>query len=106
MASVIYKNASIIALDEQTLMIGGQERRKQLIQLTEQTRDGMMIVGGIEAWDDSIEKMALTQGATFAEIHCRVTSRFKDGKWWWSVQAYKAVKESSNQPTEGTQEVF
>ena len=49
MASVIYKNASIIALDEQTLTIGGQERRKQLIQLTEQTRDGMMIVGGIEA---------------------------------------------------------
>ena len=99
MATIIYKNASIVALNEEALTIGNQERKKQSIQLTENTRDGMLIVGGIEAWDDSIEKMGLVVGATYAEIHCRVASRYKDGKWWWSVQAYKAVKDANEEQT-------
>ena len=35
-------------------------------------------------------------GVTYDEIHCRVASRYKDGKWWWSVTAYKAVKTTDN----------
>lgn len=97
MARVIYQNASIVALNEQTIkMNDGRERRKLEIQLTENTKDGLLLIGGIEAWDDSIEEMGLIQGATYSEIHCAVRSRYKDGKWWWSVQAYKAVKDSAS----------
>ena len=96
MARIIYQNASIVALNEQEVkMMDGSTRRKLEIQLTENTKDGMLIIGGIEAWDESIDKMSLCQGATYAEIHCAVRSRYKDGKWWWSVQAYKAVKDAS-----------
>lgn len=107
MARIIYQNANIVALNEQMVtMQDGSTRRKLEIQLTENTKDGMLIIGGIEAWDDSIDKLDLTQGATFAEIHCVVRSRYKDGRWWWSVQAYKSVKEapqgaSNEQSNEG-----
>lgn len=111
MAKVIYQNASVVALNEtEVKMMDGSTRRKLEIQLTENTSDGMLIVGGIEAWDDSIEKMDLKQGLTYAEIHCKVASRYKDGKWWWRVQAYKAVKDApaaSNEPkNEGGQDPF
>lgn len=102
MAKLIYQNASIVALNEVAVkMNSGEERRKLEIQLVENTKDGMLLVGGIEAWDDSIDKMALIQGQTYAEIHCIARSRYKDGKWWWSVQAYKAVKDGEN--SEGAQ---
>lgn len=95
MARIIYQNASVVALNVTEVKMGdGSTRVKQEIQLTENTSDGMLIVGGIEAWDDSIEKMGLAQGVTYAEIHCKVASRYKDGKWWWRVQAYKAVKDA------------
>lgn len=109
MARVIYQNATIVALNESEVkMQNGDTRKKMEIQLTEDSRDGVLIIGGIEAWDDSIEKMQLVQGQTYAEIHCILRSRFKDGRWWWSVQAYKAVKDApSNEPkNEGGQDPF
>lgn len=100
---VSLKNTSIVALDEQTMqMKNGDTRRKQEITCTEQTRDGMLLVGGIEAWDETIDKMGLFVGQQLEELKLRVTVRSANGKWWWSVQAYAATPSSNNQQ-EGAQ---
>lgn len=100
---VSLKNTSIVALDEQTMqMKNGDTRRKQEITCTEQTRDGMLVIGGIEAWDNTIDKMGLFVGQQLEELKLRVTARSANGKWWWSVQAYAATPSSNNQQ-EGAQ---
>lgn len=98
------KNTSIVALDEQTMQTkNGDIRRKLEITCTEQTRDGLLLVGGIEAWDDTIDKMGLFIGQQLEELKLRVTARAANGKWWWSVQAYAAIPSSNNQQQEGAQ---
>ena len=101
---VSLKNTSIVALDEQTMqMRNGDTRRKLEITCTEQTRDGMLLVGGIEVWDDTIDKMGLFVGQQLEELKLRVTSRSANGKWWWSVQAYAAIPSTNNQQQEDAQ---
>lgn len=103
---VTIKNTRIVALDYQTMqMKNGDTRRKLEITCTEQTRDGMLLVGGIEAWDDTIDKMGLHIGMQLDELKLRVSSRSANGKWWWSVQAYAAIPSSNNQQ-EGADKAF
>ena len=96
MAKVVFQNAMVVAEATQEIKGNAGLRRKQEIQITTKGRDGVMLVGGIEVWDDCINDMQLVQGVQLAELHCNVKSDFSGGRWWWSVQAYKAVREQVN----------
>jgi hypothetical protein len=98
MAKLVFQNTAVVAAEVENLQIGGFDRRKQHLQITDNSRDGVLIVGGIVVWDDDIERLSLTPGTQLEELDCRAVSRMsKDGRWYWEVTAYKAVRPGQSQ---------
>ena len=81
-------------------------RRKQEVEIKVNTSKGVELYQ-IEVWDDSIDRLAL-QEKEQVTLHIGIVANEKDGRWYNTLQAYRAERGAAPQATTQVQtdEVF
>lgn len=107
MLKVIIEDAQVLVLNETTLQLQSGERKKQEVLIAINTPRGVETYQ-VEVWDDNIDKMALKPNEVVS-LHAGIVSRQKDGRWYNTLQAYKAERGAATNTTatvETEQEIF
>ena len=107
MLKVTIEDAQVLVLNETTLTLQSGERKKQEVLIAINTPRGVETYQ-VEVWDDNIEKMALQPNEVIS-LHAGIVSRQKDGRWYNTLQAYKAERGAATNATatvQTEQEIF
>lgn len=106
MLKVTIEDAQVIMCNKTTLTTQAGERVKQEVNIAVNTSRGVELYQ-VEVWDDNIDKMAL-QPNEVVTLQAGIVSRQKDGRWYNTLQAYKAERGTAKQDAAQvqTEEIF
>ena len=97
MLKITIEDAQVLVLNETTLNLQSGERKKQEVLIAINTPRGVETYQ-VEVWDENIDKMAL-QPNEVVSLHAGIISRQKDGRWYNTLQAYRAERGAAQQAT-------
>lgn len=97
MLKLIIEDAQVISCSKTTLTTQAGERTKQEVNIAVNTSRGVEMYQ-VEVWDDNIDKMNL-QPNEVVSLHAGIISRQKDGRWYNTLQAYRAERGAAQQAT-------
>lgn len=106
MLKVVIEDAQVMSCSKTKLTTQAGERVKQEVNIAVNTSRGVEMYQ-VEVWDDNIDKMNL-QPNEVVTLHTGIISRQKDGRWYNTLQAYRAERGTATQATAQVQtdEVF
>ena len=90
MLKITIEDAQVISCNKTTLTTQAGERNKQEVNIAVNTSRGVEMYQ-VEVWDDNIDKMNL-QPNEVVSLHAGIVSRQKDGRWYNTLQAYRAER--------------
>ena len=106
MIKIIIEDAQVISCNKTTIATQAGERVKQEVNIAVNTHRSVELYQ-IEVWDDNIDKMNL-QPNEVVTFHVGIVSRQSNGRWYNTLQAYKAERGTATQAAAQVQtdEVF
>ena len=106
MLKVTIEYAQVISCNNTKLTTQAGERVKQEVNIAVNTSRGVELYQ-VEVWDDNIDKMNLQQNEVVT-LQAGIISRQRDGRWYNTLQAYKAERGTAKQDAAQvqTEEVF
>lgn len=95
MLKVVIEDAQVMSCSKTTLTTQAGERVKQEVNIAVNTSRGVEMYQ-VEVWDDNIDKMNL-QPNEVVTLHAGIISRQSNGRWYNTLQAYKAERGTAQQ---------